>query len=33
MIYDGRYKKTCTNDCVNILFGTKSSQYIGQENE
>ncbi len=29
MIYDGRYEKTGTNDCVNILFGTKSSQYIG----
>jgi len=33
MIYDGRQKQTRTNNHVNILFGKKSSQYIGEKHE
>lgn len=33
MIYGGRQKQTRTDNHVNILFGKKSSQYIGHQHE
>jgi hypothetical protein len=33
MIYGGRQKQARTDNHINILFGKKSSQYIGDQKE